>query len=146
MNFARLIAAAVAGTVVDVVYGFLVYGTLLSKEFGRYPAVYRSAEAGPAYLPLMFAGLFVAIFLAAVIYAQGYTGRSGAEEGTRFGVLLGAFVSIAFGSLNYGILNIGRRLAVYATTAGFIEWFLIGLTIGLVYKPARAAAAKAAAV
>jgi hypothetical protein len=146
MNFGRLIVAAIAGTVVEVVYGFLVYGMLLSKEFGRYPAVYRSAEAGPAYLPLMFAGLFVAIFLAAVIYAQGYTGGRGAEEGTRFGVLLGAFVSIAFGSVNYGVLNIGRRLAVYTTSAGFIEWFLIGLTIGLVYKPAGAPARQAASV
>jgi hypothetical protein len=67
----------------DVVYGFLVYGTLLSSEFGKYPALYRSAEAGPGYLPLMFAGVFVAAFAAAIIYAKGYEGGSGVAEGAR---------------------------------------------------------------
>ena len=34
MNYGRLAAAAVAATILDAVYGFAVYGTLLAGEFG----------------------------------------------------------------------------------------------------------------
>jgi hypothetical protein len=54
MNYGRLVAAAVAGTIVDAVYGFLAYGTALRGEFSRYPNVYRAPDTGPAYLPVMF--------------------------------------------------------------------------------------------
>jgi hypothetical protein len=136
MNYARLVLAAVAATVFDAVYGFVVYGMLLAPEFGRYPGVYRSNEAGMAFLPLMFAGLFVAIVAVAVIYAKGYEGGSGAAEGARFGVLLGVFVVFAFAAVNYAVLNVGRKIAVMTAGAGFVEWLAIGLVIGLVYRPA----------
>ena len=48
MNYARLALAAVAATVFDACYGFLVYGVMLAPEFARYPGVYRSNEAGQA--------------------------------------------------------------------------------------------------
>src|SRR5207249_7493196 len=69
-----------------------LFRSLLAPQFERYPAVYRSAETGPAYLPLMFAGLFIAALVAAIIYAKGYDGGSGVAEGGRFGFLLGIFV------------------------------------------------------
>jgi hypothetical protein len=136
MNYARLALAAVAATVFDAVYGFLVYGTLLAPEFARYPGVYRSNEAGQAFLPLMFGGLLIAIAAVAIIYAKGYEGGSGAAEGARFGFLLGVFVVLAFASVNYAVLNIGRKIAVMTAAAGFVEWLAIGVVIGLVYRPA----------
>jgi hypothetical protein len=146
MNVARIALAAVAATLWDVCYGFLVYGLLLTNEFGRYPAVYRSAETGPGYLPLMFAGVFVAAIVAAIIYAKGYEGGSGIAEGARFGLLLGLFVVFAFAGVNYGVLNIGARLACLTAAAAFIEWTIVGTIIGLVYKPAPTAAKARAAV
>ena len=137
MNYARLALAAFAATVFDACYGFLVYGMALAPEFARYPGVYRSNEAGQAFLPLMFGGLFIAIAAAAIIYAKGYEGGSGAAEGLRFGALLGVFVVFAFAGVNYGVLNIGRKLAVEAAAAGFVEWLGVGAVIGLVYKPAK---------
>lgn len=106
----------------------------------------RSNEAGQAYLPLMFGGLLIAILVAALIYAKGYEGGSGIGEGARFGLLLGVFVLLAFGGVNYAVLNIGRRLACLVGVAGFVEWTMIGTVIGLVYKPAPAAARGRAAV
>jgi hypothetical protein len=136
MNYARLALAAVAATIFDAVYGFLVYGMLLAPEFARYPGVYRSNETGQAFLPLMFAGLLIAIVAVAVIYAKGYEGGSGAAEGARFGFLLGVFVVFAFAAVNYAVLNVGRKIAVMTAAAGFVEWLAIGLVIGLVYRPA----------
>jgi len=137
MNYARLAMAAVAATVFDAAYGFLVYGMALAPEFARYPAVYRSNEAGQAFLPLMFGGLLIAIVSVAIIYAKGYEGGSGLAEGLRFGILIGVFVVFAFAGVNYAVLNIGRKLAAMTAAAGFVEWMLIGTIIGLVYKPAK---------
>jgi len=136
MNYARLALAAVAATIFDAIYGFLVYGMLLAPEFARYPGVYRSNEAGQAFLPLMFGGLLIAIFAVAVIYAKGYEGGSAAAEGARFGFLVGVFVVFAFAAVNYAVLNVGRKIAVMTAAAGFVEWLAIGLVIGLVYRPA----------
>jgi hypothetical protein len=136
MNYARLMLAAVAATIFDAVYGFVVYGMLLAPEFARYPGVYRSSEAGAAFLPLMFAGLFIAIVAVTIIYAKGYEGGSGAAEGVRFGFLLGVFVVFAFVAVNYATLEVGRKIAVMTAAAGFVEWVAIGLVIGLVYRPA----------
>jgi len=146
MNYGRLVLAAVVATIVDACYGFGVYGVLLAGQFARYPGVYRSNESGMAYLPLMFAGVFIAIAVAALIYSKGYEGGSGAAEGFRFGVMMGIFVLFAFGGVNYAVLNVGRRLALYAGVAGLIEWTIIGLVIGLIYKPAPSAAGRSAGV
>lgn len=137
MNVGRLALAAVAATVWDAVYGFLVYGTLLAPEFARYPGVYRSNDAGQAFLPLMFGGLLIAIISVAIIYAKGYEGGSGVAEGLRFGILLGVFVVLAFAGVNYAVLNIGRKLAAMTAAAGFVEWLGVGTILGLVYKPAK---------
>jgi hypothetical protein len=146
MNLGRLALAAVAATVVDAVYGFVVYGMLLAGEFGRYPGVYRAADAGMAYLPLMFLGIFVAIAALTLIYAKGYEGGGGAVEGFRFGVLFAIVLVFLMVGVNYATLNIGRKLSLELGIAGFIEWVLICVVIGVVYKPEVAARRQAPAV
>jgi len=135
MNYGRLALAAIAAWVVDAVYGFVVYGTVLSSEFGRYPGVYRPNEVGPSYLPVIFVGILLAMFVASYVYAKGYEGGSGIQEGMRFGVLMGLLVLGYSGIVNYAILNIGRRLAGSVAIAGLVEWTIAGIVIGAVYKP-----------
>src|SRR6266542_3157813 len=118
MNVGRVVAAGVAATVWDAVYGFLVYGILLAPEFAKYPCVYRSNEAGMAFLPLMFAGIFVAMVVATMIYTKGYEGGSGVAEGARFGFLLAVFIVCVFVGVNYATLNIGRRITAMLAAAG----------------------------
>jgi len=137
MNYGRLVAAALAGTVVDAVYGFLVYGMLLTPEFGRYPNVYRPGDAPPVYLMTMFAGIFVAMLAAVVIYSKGIESNGGVAEGVRFGALLGVFVGVLLSSISYGTLNIGRKLTAMMAVAGVVEWILVGTAIGAVYRGAR---------
>lgn len=147
MNYGRLVAAAAAGTVVDAVYGFLVYGILLTPEFARYPAVYRPPTASPLYVATMFAGVFVAMLFATAIYAKGYEGKGpGAAEGMRFGLLAGLVVATYMGAVEYGMLNIGRRVTAFAAVAGIVQWMLVGTAIGAIYKPAGAPARPSARV
>jgi hypothetical protein len=145
MNYSRLAAAAVTGTVVDMIYGFVVYGTLLAGQFSRYPNVYRPAE-DMSYMPVLAAGAFVAVLAATFIYSKGYEGGSGVQEGLRFGGLIGLFCVGYVAMVNYAVLNIGRRLALSMAAAGFVEWLVVGVVIGLVYKPAGPTSRRAAGV
>ena len=145
MNYSRLAAAVVVGTIADMAYGFVVYGMLLAGQFGRYPAVYRPA-ADMSYMPVLVAGALVAVLAATFIYSKGYEGGSGVEEGLRFGALIGLFSVGYVAMVNYAVLNIGRRLALGLAAAGFVEWLVVGLVIGLVYKPSAAASRRATGV
>jgi hypothetical protein len=72
----------------------------------------------------------------AVIYAMLYRGGSGLAEGAHFGALVGVFAICSFVVHNYVNLNIGIRLTIQQAVAYFIEWLLVGIVIGLIYKPA----------
>jgi hypothetical protein len=139
MNYGRLALAAVAATVVDMAYGFAVYGNALANQFGQHPGVYRPA-ADTSYMPFLMAGVFVASLAAAYIYAKGYEGRGGIQEGLRFGAVLGLFALGYAGIVNYAVLNISAALGMSMAAAAFCEWLIVGTVIGLVYKPAVAAA------
>ena len=94
MNYGRLLAAAVAATVGDALYGFVVYGILIAPEFAKYPNLYRFAEGNQPFLPYMFAGIFVAMMAVTALYAKGFEGGSGLGEGIRFGLRLGVFMAL----------------------------------------------------
>ena len=148
MSYGRLVLAAVIATVVDGIYGFVVYGNIISGEFAKYPAIYRSSESQTAYLPLMFVGLLFAMLVATYLYAKGYEGGNGMQEGMRFGVLIGLLVVGYVAGVNYAIMNIGKRMAAYYALAGLVEWTVVGIAIGCVYRPAapRGATARATGV
>jgi hypothetical protein len=145
MNYTRLALAAAAAWVADGIYGFIVYGNLLTAEFAQYPGVFRPLEAMNAKMPFLFAGLLIMMLVAAFIYAKGYEGGAGFPEGARFGALIGLFMAAtALG--NFAILNIGSRLAASLAIAGLVEWTIVGVVIGLVYRPAPSATRRAAGV
>src|SRR4051812_26887168 len=101
MNMGRLALAAVAATMVDGIYGFVVFGNALASRFEAFPGVFRSAESGPAALPIMFCGILVGMFAVTYIYAKGYEGGSGLQEGLRFGLLIGIFAAGYFIGVDY---------------------------------------------
>src|SRR4030095_8380118 len=108
MNYGRLAGAAVAAFVVDMIYGFVVYGMLLQGEFSRYPAIYRPPE-DMSYLPFLMLAILIGTFTATYIYAKGYEGGAGAVEGARFGACIGVFVGGYIRLVNYAVMNLARR-------------------------------------
>ena len=145
MNYARLAAAAAAAWIVDGLYGFVVYGNVLTNEFAKYPGVFRPLEAMNAKMPFLFVGLLLTMFVATYIYAKGYEGGGGLQEGARFGALIGLFLAgMTLG--NYAVFNIGSQLAGSMAIAALVEWTIVGTVIGLVYRPLPSAARRAAGV
>jgi len=140
MNYASLALAALGGTVASFAVGFLTLWLApgLVKESHKYPAVFRPKEDMMTVMPIAFAATIGAIVVAAILFAMTNQDGSGAAEGARFGVLLGLFVVCACVLHNYVNLQIGLKLALGQAAAYFVQWTIIGIVIGLIYKPLAA--------
>ena len=137
MNYSRLGLAALGGTVASFAFGFLVLWLVpaLINEGHKYPAVFRPQEEMMTVMPIGLVATFMAILVVAIIFAMIHQGGSGTTDGARFGVLIGIFVVCAFVLHNYVNLNIGLKLALGQAVAYFVQWTIIGMVIGLIYKP-----------
>jgi hypothetical protein len=136
MNYGRIVLAGLAGWVAYFVAGGVISGKLIAQKYKPYESVYRSREAIMSYFPIGIAATLVAMIVLAAIYAKGYEGGPGVLEGLRFGALIGIFIVFAVVADEYVTLNIGARLALFMAAGRFIGWLIVGLAIGLVYKPA----------
>ena len=135
MNIPRIALAAMGAFVAYFVLGGLSFVLLPLRNEFKYPAVYRSQEGIKSVMPAGMAAMFLAMVVLAVIYAMLYHGGSGVVEGARFGALIGVFAIGAFVVHNYVNLNIGLRLTVEQAAAYFVEWTVVGMVIGLIYRP-----------
>jgi len=137
MNFSRVALAALGAFVAYFVLGGLSFALVpsLRNEFSKYPAVYRSQERMKSVMPGGMAAMFLAMLVLAVLYAMLYRGGSGVFEGARFGALIGVFSVCAFVIHNYVNLNIGLRLTLEQSVAYLVEWIVVGVMIGLIYRP-----------
>lgn len=128
--------ASLGATIAYFVVGFAVFSLpSLRNEFLKYPAVYRSQEGIKNAFPVGIGATLVAILVLAVLYARSCDGRAGFAGGARFGVLIGIFAVCGFVFHNYVNLNIGWKLTLEQAVAYFFEWLLVGIVIGLVYRP-----------
>ena len=127
--------AALAATVAVLVVGGILFSALpvLKNEFQKYPALFRPRDQMMKVMPLAVISMYVAIFAATFIYAMGFHEGAGMIIGAHLGLMLGIFVVCVFVLHNHVNLNIGTRLTVYQAIAYFIEWFVAGIVISLVY-------------
>jgi len=138
MNLTRIGLASIAAFFAYFAFGGLVFGLLpwMKNEYLKYPNVYRSQEGIKSTMPVGMGFMFLAIVVLAVMYAMLYRGGSGVVEGARFGALIGVFAIGSFVVHNYVNLQIGIKLTVQQGIAYFAEWVIVGLVIGLIYRPA----------
>jgi len=136
MNYSRLVLAALGGTVASFAFGFLVLWLVpaLIKEGHKYPAVFRPKEEMMSVMPIGLIATFIGILIVAIIFAMIYRGGSGTAEGARLGVLIGIF-AVCSVLHNYVNLHIGLKLAVGQAVAYFFQWTVVGIVVGLIYKP-----------
>jgi hypothetical protein len=139
MNLTRVALASIAAFFAYFAVGGLVFGLApwMKNEFLKYPNVYRSQEGIKTTMPIGMAFMFLAILVLAVLYAMLYRGGSGVVEGARFGALIGIFAVGSFVVHNYVNLQIGVKLTIQQGIAYFAEWVIVGLVIGLIYRPAN---------
>ena len=134
MNYARLVVATLIATIAYFVYGYLVEGLLIRKDFSPYTAVYRSADSIAKYVPIGLVSTLLAVFVLATLYARGIAGGPGTLDAVRFGLLAGVFVALVDSLHNLVTLNIGIKLGIEITLSTVIQWTIVGVVISLIYK------------
>ena len=136
MNYPRLGLAALGGTVASFAFGFLVLVLVpaLMDEANKYPAVFRPLEEMQSVMPIGIVATLIAILVVAIIFAMMHQRGSGPTGGARLGVLFGIF-AVCNVLHNYMNLNIGLKLALGQAAAYFVQWTIVGIVIGLIYKP-----------
>ena len=141
MNYARITLASLGAFVAYMVVGGVLFAVIpaLKAEFAKYPAVYRSQQGQMSHMPVGMAAMLLSIVVLAVLYARMYSGGSGIgsgiKEGAIFGVLVGLFAIGSFVLHNYVNLNIGVKITAFSAIAYLLEWTVVGIVIGLIYKP-----------
>jgi len=136
LHLLRLFLAALGAFVAYMAIGFALFAAMpgLKVEFKKYPAVYRDEPEMMKRMPLAMLAIFVAILVLAVLYALMRPWESGLLQGLGFGVLVAVFTSCTFVIHNHVNLNIGLKLTVQSGIAYFIQWVVVGVVIGLIYR------------
>jgi hypothetical protein len=116
----------------------LTEGWLLLKDFAISAALYRTSDLQMKYMPFGLASVLVALLAAVALYAGWCGSTSGALRGLQFGLLMGVFVACVHPISNLITMNMDKKLGLEITTSNAIGWVLVGLVIGLVYKPSTA--------
>jgi hypothetical protein len=135
VNYPRLLLAALSSLVVFFAWGFLTEGWLLRKDFATSAALYRREDLQKRYMPFGLASVLVALLAAVALYAGWCGGTSGAIKGLVFGLLMGVFVACVHPISNLLTMNMDIKLGLEIVASNAIGWVLVGLVIGLVYKP-----------
>lgn len=133
MNFPRLALAAVAAWVLSLVLGFLVHTFLMADIYQLHASVFRPQS--DTNLALGFGAQLLGFFAFAYMYAKGYEGTNGPQEGLRFGVLVGLLL-IGFAVVwNYVMLPVSGTLGVYWAVDVILEMAIYGALTGMIYRP-----------
>jgi hypothetical protein len=138
MSYARIALAGLGATVAYFALGFLLLALLpLADEVRQFAAVYRPEESMKRVAPVGMAAMLLSMMALAALYASAFGGRSSVAQGVRFGFLIGVFAAGSFVLHNYVSLNIGLRLALLQAVAYFIQLFVAGVVIALIYRPTK---------
>ncbi len=135
MNYSRLVLAAVAALITFFAWGFLTEGWLLRKDFAASATLYRTSDLQMKYMQLGMVATLVALLAAVVLYAGWCGGASGAVRGLQFGLLIGVFVACIHSISNLVTMNMQTKLGLEIAICNAFGWVLVGLVIGLVYRP-----------
>jgi len=88
-------------------------------------------------MPAGMVGMLLSIVALSILYAMIGKAGSGVANGAIFGALVGIYSVGSFVIHNYVNLNIGLRITILSSISFFIEWTVVGIVIGLIYKPAH---------
>jgi len=134
MNTKRWLLASVAVVVVIGVLEFLIHGVLLSDIYKQTASVWRSEAEMQKMMWMFWVGILVFAPFFVLIYVKGYEkGKPGLGQGFRYGLYVGAMLSVMNSFGWYVLLPIPLALVFYWFLAILAEFILAGIAAGFVY-------------
>jgi hypothetical protein len=135
MNTKRWLLASVAVFVVMFVVEFIIHGVLLQGLYQQTASLWRPMADMQRLMWIMWVGYLVFALFFTFIYTKGYEkGKPGLGQGFRFGLYVGAMLSVLHGFGWYAILPIPLALSFYWFVAVLVESIAMGIAAGLVYR------------
>ena len=136
MDTKRWLLASVAVVVVMGALEFFIHGVLLSDLYKQTASVWRPEAEMQKMMWVFWAGILVFAPFFTLIYAKGYEkGKAALGQGFRYGLYVGAMLSV-MGSFGwYVLLPIPLALASYWFLATLVEFTVAGIVAGLAYRP-----------
>lgn len=135
MNTKRWLLASLLVVVVIGVLEFLIHGVLLSDYYKQTASLWRSEAEMQKMFWVFWAGILVFAPFFVLIYVKGYEkGKPGLGQGFRFGLYVGAMLSVMNSFGWYVLLPIPLALAFYWFLAVLVELIVAGVAAGLVYQ------------
>jgi hypothetical protein len=135
MNLARVAMAAVAAWVVYLGVSFVVHTMLLRDLYLQHLGAMRPEADQNAILPVGFFFALLGFFAFAYAYAKGYEGGSGAQEGLRFGVLVGILICCFRVIWDHMVWPVSLQLTAAWMVEYIVEFAIYGSIVGVIYKP-----------
>jgi hypothetical protein len=135
MNLPRVAIAAVVAWVAYLGVSFVVHTALLDGLYRQHVGAMRPEADQNGILPVGFAFALVGFFAFAYTYAKGYEGSSGAQEGLRFGVLVGILICCFRLIWDHMVWPVSLQLTAAWMVEYIVEFTLYGMIVGAVYKP-----------
>ena len=135
MNLARVAIAAVVAWVVYLGISFLVHTVLLRDLYLQHAGTMRPEAEQNAILPVGFFFALVGFFAFAYTYAKGYEGGSGAQEGLRFGVLVGILICCFRVIWDHMVWPVSLQLTAAWMVEYIVEFAIYGSLVGVIYRP-----------
>lgn len=146
MNLARVAMAAVVAWVVYLGVSFVVHTMLLKDLYLQHLSAMRPEVDQNGILPIGFMFALVGFFAFAYTYAKGYEGGSGAQEGLRFGVLVGILICSFRVIWDHMVWPVSLQLTAAWMVDYIVEFALYGMIVGGIYKPAARTARAGVAI
>ena len=126
----KIIIAALLGSVVSFLLGWLVYGILLMDFYSSHMNYYHGLMKDPPNLAAIFAGGLAMSFLIAYIYRK-WSGTTSFATGFMNGLIIGFLVSLSFNLYMYASMDLyARRVIVVGVITGTLFNAVLGGVIG----------------
>lgn len=134
MNTKRWLLASVAVFVVIGILEVVIHGVLLQGVYQQTASVWRTQADMQRLTWIFWVGYLVFAPIFTFIYVKGHEkGKPGLGQGFRFGLYVGAMLSVLHSFSQYVVLPIPLALSFYWFVATLVEFIAAGIAAGLVY-------------
>ena len=123
---------AVVVFVIIAVFGYLIHGMLLTKEYEATAALWRPMNEMMSMMWIFYVTYAFMAFFITLIFSKGYEGK-GLMEGVRYGTYIAMIVALPGAYSMYGSMAVPYTLALKWFLGGWVEFILCGVALTYVF-------------